>query len=52
MTGVAELTPGDKDDYNHKRIASASVRRFIRQAKALVFNVGQGRFPDLTLPPE
>ena len=52
MTGVAEVTPGDKDDYNHKRTASASVRRFIRQAKALVFNVGQGRFPDLTPPPE
>ena len=51
-TGVAELTPGDKDDYNHKRTASASVRRFIRQAKALVFNVGQERFPDLTTPPE
>lgn len=49
-TGVAEATPGEKDDYDHKRTASASVRRFIRQAKALVYNVGQGRFPDLTPP--
>ena len=52
MTGVAEATAGDKDDYDHRRTASASVRRFIRQAKALVYNVGQGRFPDLTPPPE
>ena len=49
ITGVASVSV--KDDYDYKRTVSASVRRFIRQAKALVHNVGEGRFPDFTAPP-
>lgn len=51
-TGMADRTSGIPDDADHRNRVTASVSRYIREAKALVFNVGEGRFPDTTPPPK
>jgi hypothetical protein len=32
-------------------VVGASVSRYLREAEALIYNAGQGRFPDKTRPP-
>ena len=50
ITGMADRTTGEKDDADHRNRVLASVSRYLREAKALVHNAGEGRFPDTTQP--
>ena len=52
VTGVTDRTSGIRDDADHRNRVTASVSRYIREARALVYNVGEGRFPDTTPPPK
>ncbi len=51
-TGMTDRTSGIRDDADHRNRVTASVSRYIREARALVYNVGEGRFPDTTQPPK
>jgi hypothetical protein len=50
ITGMVDRTSGEKNDADHRNRVSASVSRYLREARALVHNVGEGRFPDVTKP--
>lgn len=52
MTGVAQRTAGVEGDAEHRNVVGASVSRSLKEAKALIYNVGSGRFPDTTPPPK
>lgn len=52
ITGVAQRTAGVEGDAEHKNIVGASVSRSLKEAKALIYNVGSGRFPDTTQAPK
>ncbi len=52
MTGMADRTTGERGDADHRNRVTASVSRYLREAKALIYNVGEGRFPDMTPPPK
>ncbi len=50
ITGIVSRTTGDKHDADHRNRVRALVGRALNEAKALVHNVGEGRFPDTTPP--
>jgi hypothetical protein len=50
ITGVAQRTSGSRDDADHRNRVMAAVSRSLREAKWLVHNVGEGRFPDTARP--
>jgi hypothetical protein len=50
--GLAERTSGEKGDADHRNRVRAAVGRALSEAKALVHNVGEGRFPDISPPPK
>ncbi len=52
ISGVADRTAGIPDDAAHKNAVMASVSRAIKEATALIYNVGEGRFPDTTPAPK
>lgn len=52
LTGMADRTSGTRDDADHRNRVTASVSRCLREAKALVHNVGEGRFPDTSPAPK
>lgn len=52
ISGVADRTAGIPDDAAHKNAVMASVSRALKEAKALIYNVGEGRFPDTTPAPK
>ena len=39
------------DSYDQRNSASVIISRYAKQAEALLYNVGHGRFPDFTKPP-
>jgi hypothetical protein len=51
-TGLADRTSGEMGDADHRNRVRAVVGRALSEAKALVHNVGEGRFPDTTPPPK
>jgi hypothetical protein len=51
-TGIAELTGGKKGDADHQGAVRARVSRTLKEARALIYNVGEGRFPDMSAPPK
>lgn len=50
--GLAGRMSGGKDDADHRNRVRAAVGRAIAEAKALIHNVGEGRFPDTTPLPK
>ena len=52
ITGMADRTTGERGDADHRNRVTASVSRYLRDAKALIHNVGEGRFPDTSPPPK
>lgn len=52
ITGLIDRTSGEKGDADHRNRVTASVSRYLREARALIYNVGEGRFPDTTPPPK
>ena len=52
LAGIAGADPAGSDSYDQRNSASVIISRYINQTKALLYNVGQGRFPDFTRPPK
>ena len=52
MAGIAGVDPAGGDSYDQRNSASVIISRYISQTKALLDNVGLGRFPDFTKPPK
>jgi hypothetical protein len=50
ITGMTHRTSGTRDDADHRNRVMAGVSRALREARWLVHNVGEGRFPDTTRP--
>lgn len=48
--GFAGRTSGETGDADHRNRVRAAVGRAFAEAKALIHNVGEGRFPDTTPP--
>ena len=46
--GIGNTSPEDEECYDHRSPAASIVGRIHRQAAALIKNVGQGRFPDMS----
>lgn len=52
LAGLAAGGQGPSDDRLVRNLKSAKASRYLDDAKALIHNVGEGRFPDFTKPPK